>query len=531
MTTRATSEITTRRPRAPRTLRADFLQRAIERLERATTITWPSPRWRDDPVGFARDVLGVALTDQQIGIVEAIRDHRSVAVASCNKAGKTEAAAVAALWFYCSFDDARVILSAPTARQVDGLLWRAVRRLVRQARIPIDGASTIGQLARTGLRAPDLREIIGFATNEPEAVAGVSAKNLLYLIDEASGVPDALIDAARGNLAGGGRIAMISNPTRTIGRFAEAFHDRAASWHTIQISALDTPNVKAGRIVIKGLADPTWIDEMRAEYGEDSPFYQIRVLGKFVRNEAGKCVSLNVIAEAQQRWDDTPAEGRLFIGIDPAGPGVHGDETAFAIRRGNKLLQVIGFRGLTEDAIMSTALGFVEQHRKPREPAPVIVIDREGPIGAPLYHSMRARAERDGIVVAGVRASDRALRKPEIYDRAGDELWANLGDWLRNGGAIPPDAKLERELNTPSWRTAINGRTKITPKSETRELLGRSPDRADALCLACWEPRHLIGDQPAEPRAESYAPTLDPYADVGHQMDPYAALDAWRPGR
>lgn len=505
----------------PRNMAAALAARLLAEFPdpRTVGIDWPSELYRKEPVRFANEVLGVDPWSRQIELIEAVRDHRRVAVRSCNKAGKSEGCAMVALWFYCCFTDARVVLTATTARQVDGILWRAIRKLVQRAKYRIDGDP--GLLARTGLKAPDFREIVGFTAREAEAVAGVSGANILYIADEASGIDDLLFEAIDGNLAGNGRIIMISNPTRTEGRFFEAFHSREQHYKTIHISALETPNVVQGRSVIPGMATREWVEEMKAEYGEDSPFYKVRVLGEFVAREEGKALSFEALTAAQKRWEEAPAEGRLVIGIDPAGEGETGDETAMAVRRGSKILSVTGWRSLTVDGILANLMGLILQHKEPRE-IPAVIVDKLGPIGERVFAQLWQAAEQHRqFEVFGVRGSDKAMREPHNYDRIRDELWANLVRWVREGGALPPDRKLERELHAPGWEQQISGRLKVTAKDELRKILGRSPDRADAVCLAVWQPMAM---QPSD-GTERDEQDED---DDRPLLDPYAALDAWR---
>jgi hypothetical protein len=47
---------------------------------------------------------------------------------------------------------------------------------------------------------------------------------------------------------------------------------------------------------------------------------------------------------------------------------------------------------------------------------------------------------------------------------------------------LPPDEYLVEELATPTYEV-LNGKIKVMKKETMKELLKRSPDRADALCL------------------------------------------------
>ncbi len=476
----------------------------------------------------------MSLWSKQVEILNAIRDHKRVAVKSGHKISKSYTLAVAALWFFCSFPDARVVMSSVTSRQVDAILWRELRKIRSRAPIAIPG--DMHELARSGFKATDFREIVGFTAREAEAVAGISGANLLYLLDEASGIGDDIFEAIEGNRAGGARVVMTSNPTRTEGEFFEAFTSKAHLYHTISVSSEETPNVVEGREVIPGLAGREWIDEKRLEWGAidagtgefvPGPLYKVRVLGDFVTNEEGRILSLHAIQQAEERWADAAEEGRLHVGLDPAGPGLGGDETAYAVRRGNKILAIYTFRGLSDDAHLAHLLGILGKHRRDRDPAPVVLLDREGPIGATVYGVLRGAAEKHGFEVCGVRSSERAVRNKDRFERVRDELWWNLHEWIRDGGAIPEDTKLSRELHAPQWEETINGKAKATGKSELRKALERSPDRADAVALAVWTPsayREVV-DASSEPqRPAQHDAYIEPRS---RGVDPYGALDAW----
>jgi phage terminase large subunit len=508
--------------------------RLQERTER-----WPSRRYQNDPVAFAREVLGVEPWERQIEILEAIRDHKKVAIRSGHKVSKSHSLAIAALWFFSSFEDARVVCTCVTARQVDEIFYRECRKLHRGAKVRLDGEPR--ELARSGIRAPDLREIVGFTAKEAEAVAGVSGKNLMYLVDEASGVPRPIFEAIQGNRAGGARVVMTSNPTQCEGVFFEAFEPNS-TWKQLHISSLESPNVKAGREVIPNLAGPEWVEEMAQEYGRDSAIFKVRVEGEFVRTEEGKIISLHLLTLASQRWEETPAEGRLRIGIDPSGWTGSGDEGVFTLLRGLKALGQFAFRGLDGDGYLTNLLGFIKSHGERRE-TPIVLLDQGGEVGIRVRDVLAAHLNKPGhegdYELFPIDTGKPAMRQPQVYGTVRDELWANLAAWLRAGGAIPGDAKLSKELHAPSWHPLTHygpksNISKATDKRELRKLLDRSPDRADSLCLAAWEPSSTARRAPDELQASR--PALDPYdRDVDAQpsggLSPYESPVYGRRGR
>ncbi len=452
--------------------------------------SWPSAKYRADPVAFSREVLGVEPTDYQAEILEAVRDHRRVAVGSGRKIGKSEIAAMVALWFYCSFPDARVFITASTSFQVTQIIWRALRKQHANAAIKIDGEPR--QHAGSGLTAPDGRQVMGFANARREDAAGLSGANLLYIFDEASGIEDGIFEAAEGNRAGAGgcmRALLISNPTRCEGEFYSAFRDKASFYKTFQISSEQSPNYISGEALIPGLASREWVDEMAAMHGRDSPFFKIHVLGQFVEGEEGRILTLHDIALAQQRYAETSAEGPLVIGLDPAGEGVGGDEGVFAARRGRKLIALQGHRGLDEQGYIVHLNAYIKQLAPNERERVTVVVDREGSVGARVYGALRAAAGQTGarFSVVGVRSSDRAQRQPMVYELVRDELWAAAERWIeKEGGAIPEHHKLEKDLHAPSWEGTRKNRIVVTAKTDLRKALGRSPDFGDAVCLSCW---------------------------------------------
>ncbi len=496
---------------------------------------FPSTKYQADPVAFAREVLGIDPWSRQIEILEAVRDNKRVAIRSGHKCGKSTSAAILALWFYCSYPMARVVATAPTSRQVDAILWREVRRLLRGALIEIDG--DVHELARSGLKAEDLREITGYASKEAEAIAGISSPYLLYIVDEASGVPEVIFRAINGNTAAGAWVVLISNPTRTEGAFYRAFHEEAAFWKCIHVSSLDTPNCIEGREVIPGLAGREWSDLLRAIEGEKGSEYRIRALGEFPLLEEGRTLSYAQIEDAQNRWETASTAGLLCVGLDVAGDGEDGDEIAMTAVRGAKQFGALELRGETPDQIVVHVVDFIDTYRRGTE-IPRLVVDIEGEVGWNVYRALRDHLEdRPGTFeLVGVRAGKRGARHKH-YRTVRDELWASLVRWTAHGGILP-DEKLRQDLHAPFWtRVSIGEGTDdprkvrtLTTKKELRVKLGRSPDRADALALAVWNADSVIDAELSDPSPvpkARIAVDLDEELAAGGSMDPFAGRDAW----
>jgi len=542
------------RRRTRRQISGDLHEAVLKLVQEATTLTWPSPRYAKDPVGFCHDILGFAPWELQERVLQAVVEHPLVSVKSGHRVGKSWLAGALALWFYSSFPDARVICTAPSAANVQGVIWRAIRQLQSRAgrclkcvqedpdgprpcphSALIDGR--LGTRAATGLVSEDLREIRGYTVRDVEAITGTAGSNLLFIMDEASGVADEIYEGLEGNRAGWTeeagvmvRMLLIGNPTRTTGEFYDSHeHPRKKLvYHRMTVSSRETPNVTQGKNVVPGLATHHWVEQMVAKYGEDSAFVRVRVDGEFPVGEDGKAFSIALITESEERWHETEGAGVLQIGIDPAGESGTGDETAMSARRGNKQLALRRWRGLTEHAHAVHLLGLIEELREhPRERA-IVVLDSEGSVGAKVYSHLSELSSRPGATfeVHRVRAGDKAMREPMTFDRIRDELAHQLYLWMKQGGALIQDEQLETELHTLEWERGVTGHSKITPKKQLRKALGRSPDSYDATALSVWpvlsdDIEEKVDHDDFDDDGHGHLDGIDPYADDG--IDPYGA--------
>jgi phage terminase large subunit len=119
-----------------------------------------------------------------------------------------------------------------------------------------------------------------------------------------------------------------------------------------------------------------------------------------------------------------------------------------------------------------------------------IKVDAAG-IGHDRYLEIqRAKARQD--VVFAIRPGDPPPVRSDEYLFIRDEIWFTLRNWIRAGGDAPNDSLLQEELFTVTYGSPYapkhaHKRT-IERKDVMRKRLKRSPDRADGLGLAVWDP-------------------------------------------
>jgi phage terminase large subunit len=508
--------------RKPRSLYEGIEFIALRAVEDATAVRFPTNKWAHDPVGFARDVFGVELWSKQVELLESIRDNRNTTAKSGHKCGKTADIAIAATWFYCTHPDARVILTAVKAKQIDEAIWREITALYRKAKARGFDLGEIFIKASAGLRAPDGRQIIGLTAAQAEGNAGISGANILLLVDEASGVQDRTFEVLGSSLAGSGgvvRKVYISNPTKTFGEFYRSHTSNRHLYNCITISSEDTPNAR-GTGMIPGLAGPEWIAEKEIEYGgRDSAQYRVRVLGEFVSGDDGQILTSEALTNAQARWDESEAEGRLHIGIDPAGSGQGGDASGFAARRGQKVLKAYTRRALTPDGHLAELRGLISMFARPGDEPPVVVLDSDGEVGWHVRGALLGFATSQGEYTLVCWRAGHRVKEGGQYLYTRDLLYANAQKWIATG-ALPEDLELEAELHAASWQPSPLGDLHTaTNKKELRKMLGRSPDKGDAVLLSLYTPQSITQES-EELRIPTVVSHHDDQTPTG--IDPYA---------
>lgn len=414
---------------------------------------------------------------RQRDIFNAVARHRRVATRSGHKVSKSNSIAALALWWVCTRPRAKVVLSSTVGEQLKNILWPELVRLHREARAPLGGKLSTDY--HGGLWFPDDRAVIALKSEDtkPESFAGISSPHLLYLIDEASGFPDALLEAAWGNTASNGTIAAFSNPTRTSGWFYEAFHGQRGTWVTLHIDSRESPNI-TGEAEVPGLARQEWVDETARHFGEDSPTFAVRVKGDFPR--AGDCVvvALGLLEAALSRDPSRITDGPLRLGLDVGRTG--DDPSVLCPVRGQRVLPLTETRNREGDEVAGWVL---EQVRalKPTEP-PEVRIDVIG-IGASVYDHLK---HADEVRAVAVNVSTSPL-DGERYVTTRDEVWFSGATFMKEGGALPADDReLHGELTAARYKFDGRGRYVVESKDEMKKRLKRSPNRADAFNLAVY---------------------------------------------
>ena len=434
----------------------------------------------DYPVDFVVDMLGAHPDPWQAEALEALARGESVTIRSGHGVGKSALLAWAIIWFLCTRPGSIVPCTAPTQRQLHDVLWAESARWIEQAPAPPPLIWSRTKVAMAGHEATWFAA--ARASNRPENIAGFHAPHLLFVVDEGSGVPDAVFEVIDGaQTTAGALVLMAGNPTKRSGYFIDSHGKDRWAWHAIHISSEDSPRV-----------DPAWVERMAKKWGHDSDVFRVRVQGHPPRAEADTFISLDLAELAAARAVE-PA-GPLEMGVDVARYG--DSETVMIARRGTAVvaMEPLRKRDTQEVAgeVIAMAKRLMEEHAYPGITIKVDDTGIGGGVTDALMHyewteSRYWRADSIKVVPCNFGGAG-----DEHYVNATGVMWGTLRDLMTSEQlAIPNDDDLIGQLTSRKYTVVPRGIVLETKEQMRRRELP-SPDRADALALAFYAP----GQQP-----------------------------------
>jgi hypothetical protein len=351
---------------------------------------------------------------------------------------------------------------------------------------------------------------IGFSTDKPPRAEGWHAPSILFIFDEAKGIPRWLWDASRGSMTGGFCRWLVVSTTDGVqvgDEFWKIFQGDQSEWNRIHVSAFDSPYVTGEKFRGIDVPDPLRPDRFRRtwkapadfqiqiatanyiktcydDWGKDSVLSLTKVHGEIVDAGSDSIIKLSQVMEMFGNWDkpDFNGDGADEGGIDVARGGT--DDTVFKHRKGMKLIdsKTISTTGLPEKAklvyIADEAERFFAYNKKMS-----LKIDDTG-VGGGLTDILQARGYNVIPVCFGGGANE-----PDKYPNVASEMWFEVGKIIHEI-ACPKNDRLMTELvNRKSKGLDKKGRRVVESKDDYKARGFRSPDDADGFLLAFYEPK------------------------------------------
>lgn len=225
------------------------------------------------------------------------------------------------------------------------------------------------------------------------------------------------------------------------------------------------------RLLSQDVIDMVEADKQTADYGHVW-------LGLPYADTNNQLISDTMINEALQR---AATDGPTTFGVDVARYG--NDRTALTIKKGNRIETLESW---THASIVDTVerIRFRASQHQPID----IRVDDTG-VGGGVTDLLKIY----GLPVTGINYAGKA--KDQQYPNIASELWFDFATMLPQLSINPQLAdlpKLTTELTTRKWHITSRNQRQIESKQDYKDSMNLgSPDLADSLLLACYEPPKL----------------------------------------
>jgi len=470
--------------------------------------------YEENPVGFIQDGLGETLWSKQKEIVLSVRDNKRTAVPACHAPGKSHIAARIIAWWVAvhPIGTAQVVTTATTFRQVKNILWPHIRKVQKKSNLG-------GEVSQVEWKIDGELVAFGFspADTDETAVQGIHAPHLLVVVDEAGGLSQTLGTALESLMTGGHtRLLLLGNPPTDT---EDSWFERACNsdlYNVIPIGAYSTPNFTgeesgicrscpasvATHKVAEHLVDETWVRDVINEFGEESAFVEARVHARFPRMAGNKAIPYGWLEKAVE--NEKPLDGNYIrLGVDIAADG--GDEFVIAWADGFKGTIRHRSSGKANANPVDVAGQILEHIRQAEEihqqrqikQAVVVKIDSIGLGWGVTGILKRWRDEqRHSSIIIGVNVAERAKESGKFHNQRAEMWWnfRNLVQPLSSDSGVEQsitldvDTKTLAQLSGPTYKSDSTGRIVIEAKKDMKRRGMASPDRAEAMLLAFYEP-------------------------------------------
>lgn len=441
------------------------------------------PAGSDGPSLFVREIYGARPDRWQDDTLQAYgAGERKISIRSCNGPGKSTILSwCAGHQLVCRFPQ-KTAATAPTVTQMYDAFYAECKTWLKKLPPPLYALLDIKaeRIELIGAREESFLSVKTAKAEQPEALQGIhSAGFVLLMVDEWSGVPDSILEAAVGSMSGQ-HVTLIGagNPLRSVGKFHES-QTRAPGWKRFHITAVQShDNTYPPGTYFSPRPGPAFIQQVIEDFGVDSNAYRVRCLGEFPKVDFDGIIPFELVESARTRDVRMTTMAPIVWGLDVARFG--DDATALCKRQGNYLLEPI--RTWHELDTMQV-VGMVKHEYESCSPTqkPVeILVDVIG-LGAGVVDRLRELK----LPCRGINVSELPSLNPDRYVNLRTEGWFLMKEWFAaRDVVIGNDDKLQAELVAQRYKIMnSNGKVLATPKADMRRDLHRSPDRADALML------------------------------------------------
>ena len=445
-------------------------------------------RWLEHPAAFVREVFQVEPQPFQEEALECFPHQRRIAMKASKGVGKSAVLAWL-IWNFMLRKNAQVMVTSISGDNLKDGVWKELGTWYGKAPI-LQSLFTMGATrieakteskdwfcsARTWPKS-------GSDTQQADSLAGFHSPFCMGVIDEAGGVPDAVMAAAEAILSTGieTKLVISGNPTHRSGPLFRACTTERDLWHVIEISS-DPDNPKRASIV-----DIKWAREYIQKYGRDDPRVLVNIFGQFPPYSFNALIGGDEVRDAMKRYY-RPFEIEQYarlLGIDVAREG--DDFSVICKRHG---LQAFPF--IRRSHIETGQIGASLTNRIAKEFEPdAIFVDSTGGFGHTWIDAMGVL----GLSPIGVHFA-RQKGIEEHYYNMRAYMYFEMIQWIKNGGALSATDEDGSTTGAERLILALENTTYthkgdkliLEDKDDIKDKIKFSPDEADALALTFAEP-------------------------------------------
>jgi hypothetical protein len=336
-----------------------------------------------------------------------------------------------------------------------------------------------------------------------DTLAGLHEKFVFVLIDEAGGVPIAILQAADAihSSATESHVVIAGNTNTLEGSLYLACVKQAHLWKVIPISGDPDDPDRSTRVDIE------WARELIRANGRDDPFVKVMVLGEWPAASLNALIGPDEVEAAMRRnyRDYQYRDFAKVIGVDVALNGL--DASVITKRQGPLILPQLVYRNVNS----IQGAGIVAREWGDWD-ADACFVDATGGFGAGWIDQLRHL----GRAAIGVQYAGEALQKSRYYNKR-TEMYFELVDWIKAGGQLPPHPELTAALTNTLF--AFKGdRMMLEPKLAVKAKIGYSPDHADSAAQTFHSPVTPRGFR-QQPNRSRMTAEYDPFSKAFEVME------------
>ena len=430
----------------------------------AKNLAWLVEKYSDDPCGFALEILQFPRLDawQQWFLTASLtygKGGKKLAIASAHSTGKTLCSGAVSLHRLLCFPQSHTLITSATESQLKAAFVGTINRIIEGSIIKDWFDVQAESVTVKGIPDSWIR-FQAWSLNKRESFAGIHCTSPMLIADEASAIATEIFESWDGNMMHpNSLLVMLGNPLHRHGNLFDAFHGRKQFFETAHVSAKDSSFIS-----------DAWVEEMKAQYGEDSDVYRVRVLGLFPQADGGTFINDALLRKAVDRAVVAQHNEPKVAGIDI---GQFKDQSVMTIRQGNKVLAIRKWN--TRDSMIVAQ----EIHQEIVKHNVVLAcIDGNG-VGS-------GAADRLNQLCPGKVMRFKFANLPETekqYSNTRSKYWGEAKKWLEYG-SIPNDKDLINEGSSLLYSYDKYGRYQLESKELAAKRGVGSPDVFDSLAYS-----------------------------------------------